>query len=70
MEPADRLENALNRIAFALDRRRTDPAGAAAGPQASDQQAIDLHALAANIDILIARIRDVVGDAPEHDEGR
>lgn len=53
-DPADRLEQALNRIAFALDRR--DEA-VAPGP--------DLQMLAANIDALIARVRDVLG--PDED---
>ncbi|GAA4481130.1 hypothetical protein [Gluconacetobacter asukensis] len=53
-DPADRLEQALNRIAFALDRR--DEA-VAPGP--------DLQTLAANIDALIARVRDVLG--PDED---
>nr|WP_240162012.1 hypothetical protein [Gluconacetobacter azotocaptans] len=66
------MEQALNRIAFALDRGRPDPVAA----PAADTQAVDLHALAANIDILIARIRDVIGDdvlqqdGPPHDEDR
>nr|WP_220789766.1 hypothetical protein [Gluconacetobacter johannae] len=61
------MEQALNRIAFALDRRRPGPgAGVAA-----EGQAVDLQALAANIDILIARIRDVIGDdVLPHDEER
>ncbi|MFS3135866.1 hypothetical protein ACLRDC_10885 [Gluconacetobacter sacchari] len=54
-EPADRLEQALNRIAFALDRRHE----AASGP--------DLQTLAANIDALIARVRDVLGPDEESD---
>ncbi|CAP54457.1 hypothetical protein HLH33_01645 [Gluconacetobacter diazotrophicus] len=71
MEPADRLEQALNRIAFALDRRReAAPAAApyAPAPQAPDPHAIDLHALAANIDILIARVRDAIGPDADHDD--
>lgn len=50
IEPADRLEQALNRIAFALDR----------GREAMGQQP-DLQALAANLDALIVRVRDVLG---------
>ncbi|MBB2197180.1 MAG: hypothetical protein ABF479_17500 [Gluconacetobacter sp.] len=53
-DPADRLEQALNRIAFALDRRHE---AVAAAP--------DLQTLAANIDALIARVRDVLG--PDED---
>ncbi|MBB2203454.1 hypothetical protein [Gluconacetobacter takamatsuzukensis] len=49
-DPADRLEQALNRIAFALDRRHEAVAPAP-----------DLQTLAANIDALIARVRDVLG---------
>lgn len=55
--PADRLELALNRIAFALDRRAE--LASVARPSAPDT---DLQALAANIDALIARVRDVLGD--------
>ncbi|NVN13219.1 hypothetical protein [Nguyenibacter vanlangensis] len=62
-EPADRLEQALNRIAFALDRRRDDAAQAAPDPHAPD-----LQTLAANIDILIARIRDVLGPEDDRDK--
>ena len=60
-DPADRLELALNRIAFALDRRAEQVA--IAPPATAD---VDLQALAANIDVLIARVRDVLGeDGPE-----
>ncbi|WP_041247368.1 hypothetical protein [Komagataeibacter medellinensis] len=60
-DPADRLELALNRIAFALDRRAKQAVIAASAP--AD---VDLQALAANIDVLIARVRDVLGeDSPE-----
>ena len=59
--PADRLELALNRIAFALDRRAER--AAITPPAVTD---VDLQALAANIDALIARVRDVLGeDSPE-----
>ncbi|WP_308719521.1 hypothetical protein [Komagataeibacter xylinus] len=62
--PADRLELALNRIAFALDRRTT-----AAPVQAPAAPDIDLQALAANIDVLIARVRDVLDDGGETTSG-
>jgi hypothetical protein len=67
-EPADRLEQALNRIAFALDRGHEAAPGQGRGPGRGSvpEQTADLHALAANIDILIARIRDVIG--PDHDD--
>ncbi|MCE2565633.1 hypothetical protein [Komagataeibacter sp. FNDCF1] len=55
-DPADRLELALNRIAFALDRNAER--AAIASPAKPD---VDLQALAANIDVLIARVRDVLG---------
>lgn len=63
-DPADRLELALNRIAFALDRR-TELASIASPstPQ------VDVQALAANIDVLIARVRDVLGE-DEADSGK
>ena len=60
-DPADRLELALNRIAFVLDRRGE---GTAIARPAMPE--VDLQALAANIDVLIARVRDVLGeDGPE-----
>lgn len=58
--PADRLELALNRIAFALDRRAE--LASVARPSTPD---VDVHALAANIDALIARVRDVLGEEEE-----
>ncbi|MBV1824209.1 hypothetical protein [Komagataeibacter oboediens] len=57
-DPADRLELALNRIAFALDRRAE--LASIAAPAAAP--AVDVQALAANIDALIARVRDVLGE--------
>gem|GEM_PF-4925146 len=51
-DPADRLEQALNRIAYALDR----------GPVEPKPEGPDLHALGANIDALCARIRDMLKD--------
>ena len=62
--PADRLELALNRIAFALDRRT---AQAAIQPPAAPD--VDLQALAANIDVLIARVRDVLDEGGETTSG-
>ncbi|EGG78315.1 hypothetical protein SXCC_00912 [Gluconacetobacter sp. SXCC-1] len=60
-DPADRLELALNRIAFVLDRR-----GEQAALARPPMPEADLQALAANIDVLIARVRDVLGeDSPE-----
>ena len=56
-DPADRLELALNRIAFALDRRAE--LASIAGPSSPS---VDVQALAANIDVLIARVRDVLGE--------
>ncbi|AQS88634.1 hypothetical protein AA101099_0204 [Neoasaia chiangmaiensis NBRC 101099] len=47
-DPADRLESALNRIAYALDRR------------AAETEQPDLQTLAANIDALRARVRDAL----------
>ncbi len=58
--PADRLELALNRIAFALDRRAE--LASVARPSMPD---VDVQALAANIDALIARVRDVLGEEDE-----
>ncbi|GBR64717.1 hypothetical protein [Gluconobacter wancherniae] len=55
--PVDRLEEALTRIAFALDRqaqnRELERQKAAEGP--------DLQALAANLDAMCVRIRNIVG---------
>jgi len=64
-DPADRLEAALNRIAYALDRPQP------AIPAEPDPHAPDLQALGANIDALCARIRDMLGpdDAPASTEG-
>ncbi|GCE84421.1 hypothetical protein [Komagataeibacter diospyri] len=63
-DPVDRLELALNRIAFALDRRAELASIARpSGPE------VDVQALAANIDVLIARVRDVLGE-DEADSGK
>ena len=65
-DPADRLEQALTRIAFAIECREegTWPSAVSAPSpmtQATDP-GIDLQALAANIDALIARVRDALAD--------
>ncbi|CUW46210.1 hypothetical protein IFJ82_15095 [Novacetimonas hansenii] len=65
-DPADRLEQALTRIAFAIECREEGtwpPAGSVPSPttQPTDP-GIDLQALAANIDALIARVRDALSD--------
>jgi hypothetical protein len=70
-DPADRLEQALTRIAFAIECREQgtwpspdampSPTTASPTAQAADP-GIDLQALAANIDALIARVRDALAE--------
>ncbi|GBQ66438.1 hypothetical protein AA103196_1396 [Ameyamaea chiangmaiensis NBRC 103196] len=66
-DPADRLENALNRIAYALhrsaDQRPVSAPPAPAGPQ------VDMHALAANIDAVVHRIRTLLDETSPGTEG-
>ncbi|PYD76169.1 hypothetical protein [Novacetimonas pomaceti] len=61
IDPADRLEQALTRIAFAIECREqgTWPS---LPPSPSSTPEVDLQALAANIDVLIARVRDLLDD--------
>ncbi|POF63151.1 hypothetical protein CFR73_06490 [Novacetimonas maltaceti] len=70
-DPADRLEQALTRIAFAIECREqgTWPSPTAAPSPVTESPTaraadpgIDLQALAANIDVLIARVRDALAE--------
>jgi len=63
-DPADRLESALNRIAYALHYQASAPdTSVPAGP------AVDLHALAANIDAVTHRIQSLLDDTASGQEG-
>ncbi|RBM07979.1 hypothetical protein [Novacetimonas cocois] len=60
IDPADRLEQALTRIAFAIECREQGTWPSL--PPSSSTPEVDLQALAANIDVLIARVRDLLDD--------
>lgn len=57
VDPTGRLEQALDRIAYALHRK----------PQAEGD--LDVQALAANVDALRVRVRDALSAVEEKDEG-
>lgn len=56
-DPADRLNRALQRISFALDKRR----------KAEQRKSGERQELVANVDVLISRVRDALAhaDRPE-----
>ncbi|MDG6093788.1 hypothetical protein LOC54_01455 [Acetobacter sp. AN02] len=68
-----RLSSALDRIAFALERKwqETQVPAEPAAPQAEAPSAPgpDLQEIAAQLDTLIARIGDIVARARSQDEG-
>ncbi len=57
VDPIDRLNRALQRISFALDKYR----------QAEQRKGVDTQELVANVDALISRVRDALAhtDRPE-----
>lgn len=57
IDPIDRLNRALQRISFALDKSR----------QAEQRKSLDTQELVANVDVLISRVRDALAhaDRPE-----
>ncbi|WP_086653007.1 hypothetical protein [Acetobacter malorum] len=57
IDPIDRLNRALQRISFALDKSR----------QAEQRKSVDTQELVANVDVLISRVRDALAhaDRPE-----
>ncbi len=56
-DPIDRLNRALQRISFALDK----------SSQAEQRKSVDTQELVANVDVLISRVRDALAhaDRPE-----
>jgi len=60
-DPADRLESALNRIAYALQYGATT-AAPPAGPAPVTGPSVDLHAVAANLDAVTHRIRALLDE--------
>ncbi|KXV57275.1 hypothetical protein AD948_15200 [Acetobacter senegalensis] len=56
-DPIVRLDRALQRISFALDKKK----------QSQERQGLEVQELAANVDALISRVRDALAqtDSPE-----
>lgn len=59
---ADRLDKALNRIAFALERKAQNVTQSGSGHASTEHKEAVLESVAANLDMLISRVRTALAE--------